>query len=246
MDCSEAREAISALLDEEQPGVEYSELSAHLAGCSGCATWRERAHAITRRARLTPARSAPLADRALLSAIRREMNGSSRLGYGLGVTRLLLVIVAVAQIVLTVPSLILGTDREAPLHLAHEMGSFGMALAIGFLIVAWQPARARGMHALVGAAALLLVVTASVDLLVGGRTSVADEAPHLLVLAGWLLMYRLAALTAPEASDGWGQRILRERHAASAGPSAEMWAQLAPERDPGATAPGHARRTAGA
>ena len=246
MDCSDAREAISALLDEEQPGVDYADLSAHVAGCSGCAAWRESAHTITRRVRLTPARSAPLADRALLSSIREEMNSVSRVGHGLGVTRLLLVIVAVAQIVMTVPPLILGTDREAPLHVAHEMGSFGMALAIGFLIVAWQPARARGMHALVGAAALLLLVTASVDLLVGGRTSVSDEAPHLLVFAGWVLMYRLAVLTPLEANDGWGQRILRERHAAATRPSAEMWAQLAPERDTGASAPDVERRTAGA
>ena len=95
--------------------------------------------------------------------------------------------IAIIQIVLTVPALILGSDREAPLHVAHEMGAFDMAFAIGFL--SWhQPERARGMHVLVGAAALLLLGTAAVDLLTG-HTTAADEAPHLLVLAGWRFMY---------------------------------------------------------
>ena len=107
---------------------------------------------------------------------------------------------ALAQIVVTVPQLILGSDREAPIHVAHEMGSFDLALAIGLLVAAWQPARARGMHILVGAIALLLVGTATVDLL-AGRTSPADELPHLLALAGWALMYRIAEL-APSGEGG--------------------------------------------
>jgi uncharacterized membrane protein len=80
------------------------------------------------------------------------------------------------------------------------MGSFDLALAIGFLVAAWQPARARGMHILVGAAALLLVGTAMVDLL-AGRTSPADELPHLLAVAGWALMYRVSML-APTGEGG--------------------------------------------
>jgi len=39
----------------------------------------------------------------------------------------------------------------------------------------------------------LLVTTACIDL-VAGRTSVTDEAPHLLCVAGWLLLHRLTAL----------------------------------------------------
>src|SRR5262249_54494357 len=67
---------------------------------------------------------------------------------------------------------------------------------------AWKPDRARGMHALVGAAAVLLVITAAIDL-AHGRTDFGDEAPHLLAVAGWLLLGRLAAATpSPAAAVG--------------------------------------------
>lgn len=214
MDCSEAREAISALLDSEAAGVLPSELSLHLAECASCAAWREQAHAITRRVRLVPVQPAPAADPELISAIRAELSGCSRAPAELTGMRLGLVAIALVQIVLTVPGLIFGKDRDAPLHVAHELGSFGMALAVGFLIVAWQPARARGMHLLVGAAALLLVVTAVIDLL-GGHTSLSDEAPHLVVLAGWLLMYLLDRdLSAVRERGGVAPGV--ERRAASA------------------------------
>ena len=103
--------------------------------------------------------------------------------------RLGLVVVAVAQLAVCVPVLLFGHDRSAPLHVAHEMGSFEVAIAIGFLVAARRPGRAMGMLSLMGAAAGLLVVTATLDL-VAGRTDLSDEAPHLhrrgrLAAAGW-------------------------------------------------------------
>jgi hypothetical protein len=153
-------------------------------------------------------------------------------------------VIAIAQIVLTLPALIFGSDHEAPSHVAHEMGSFGMALAVGFLIVAWQPQRARGMHLLVGAAAVLLLVTAIFDLL-AGRTSLSDEAPHLLVLAGWLLMFRVAAQTPRYADGDRRQGLPREWRTAGFGSDLPTW-QTVSERDTGASAPAVERRTASA
>jgi len=202
VDCEAAREAISALLDGEPAGVDVAELERHLAACADCVAWREDAHAVTRRARVALAGSAPQADAALLAAVaqvRRERR--PRIGQ-LALARAGLVAVALAQIAVTVPALILGTDHEAPMHVAHEMGSFDAALAIGFLAAAWRPANARGMELLVGAAALLLVVTAVVDLL-AGRTSPADETPHLLAVAGWMLLHITARL---EPSFGSSER----------------------------------------
>jgi predicted anti-sigma-YlaC factor YlaD len=191
MDCTVSQEALSALLDGEALGVDESELESHLEGCSGCRSWRDDAHVVTRQTRLALAQPAPAPSASLLAAVaaeRRRHRLSPLTGARLG-----LVAVALAQIVVTLPPLILGSDREAPIHVAHEMGSFDLALAIGFLVAAWQPARARGMHILVGAVALLLVGTAMVDL-IAGRTSPADELPHLLAVAGWALMYRVAEL----------------------------------------------------
>jgi predicted anti-sigma-YlaC factor YlaD len=244
MDCSDAREAISALLDDEPLGVDPAELSSHVAECGECDAWRESAHRITRRARLSPARSAPTAPGALLTAIRDEMHVRSRTRAVPTGARLGLVAIAIAQIVLTLPALIFGSDHEAPMHVAHEMGSFDMALAIGFLIVAWQPQRARGMHLLVGAAAALLLVTAVVDLL-AGRTSLSDEAPHLLVIVGWMLMYRVAFQTPREADGDRRQGLPRERQPAIFGSDLPSW-QTVPGHDAGANTPAVERRTASA
>ena len=105
-------------------------------------------------------------------------------------------IVACTQLALSVPMLVFGQDHSAPLHVAHEMGSFDLAVAVGFLVAVRRPGRAMGMASLVGAAACLLVLTALVDLM-AGRTSLADEAPHLLVVVGWLLLRRLASIAPP-------------------------------------------------
>jgi predicted anti-sigma-YlaC factor YlaD len=192
MDCEGARIAISALLDAEEPSARRDALERHLAGCAGCRRWREDAHEVTRRIRLLPA-AVPAASQGLLdtaaAATRRWTWPETAT-----LTRIALVLVAFGQIALTVPALIFGNDHAAPIHIAHEMGSFDLALAVGFLVAAWRPSRARGMSAIVGVAALVLILTAVIDL-AAGRTSPGDEAPHLLALAGWLLLRRISAFT---------------------------------------------------
>lgn len=205
VDCERAREAISALLDSEPPGIDSTLLEQHLAQCPDCRVWRERAHELTRRTRLRAAQPAPAIAHAVvgIGALVRSRPWWSTLV----AARIGLVAVAVAQAAMTFPILILGTDRDAPLHIAHEMGSFDLALAIGFLMAAWRPSRAEGMRVVVGAAAGLLVLTAVIDL-IAGRTTLADESPHLLAVAGWLLLSRAAAL-APEREPWTRARVFR-------------------------------------
>jgi predicted anti-sigma-YlaC factor YlaD len=198
MECEAAREAISALLDGEHPGVERSALDAHLASCAACRFWREEAHALTRRARLASATAVPSAGASLMVTLR-EAERRRRWWRSLALTRGGLALVAVGQLVVTIPPLLFGTDHEAPIHVAHELGAFDMALAVGFLAAALRPSRARGMRTLVGCAALLLVVTAAIDL-VAGRTTASDEWPHLLAVVGWLLLWRISEL-APTSAD---------------------------------------------
>ena len=80
------------------------------------------------------------------------------------------------------------------MHVAHEEGAVRDGAGLGFLVAAWRPDRAKGMRTVVGATAALLVVTAVADL-VSGRTGIGDEAPHLLAVAGWLLLAYVAAAT---------------------------------------------------
>lgn len=207
MDCDAARDAISALLDGELPAAARlqpperarAQLEAHLSDCPACREWRELAHQVTRRARLAVALPAPAPNPSLLAA----MAGVERRGgwwRTLVLARLALVAVGVAQIALSLPEILSGVYREAPIHVAHEMGALDIALGVGFLVAAWRPLRAQGMRTLVGSAALLLVVTAVVDLL-AGRTGLGDEAPHLLVVAGWLLLWRVSVLMPLGESD---------------------------------------------
>lgn len=198
MRCAVARDAISALLDGGPCEVEREALEAHLASCTSCRAWQEAAHRLTRLARLQPSPAPRPPDRLheVLHAERARTTRFRNTPWSLVGARVCLALVALGQLSLSVRLLVLGEDRSAPIHVAHEMGSLDVAVAIGFLVAVRRPARAMGMRALVGAAALLLVVTAAVDL-AAGRTTILDEAPHLAVVAGWLLLQRLAVLAPP-------------------------------------------------
>jgi predicted anti-sigma-YlaC factor YlaD len=204
MDCFTAREAVSAMLDGEDPGTDRDLVQAHLAACAACREWQDAAHEVTRRARLQIARPGPPRTDETLTAVRASARVRRRPPPAAG-ARFALAAVAAGQLALTVPSLLLGHDHSLPVHVAHEMGSFDAALAVGFLVAAWRPGRALGMRAMVGAAAMLLVTTAAVDL-VTGQTNLAEEAPHLLAVAGWLLLRHLAAVSPPTA-DGPGSSL---------------------------------------
>jgi len=197
MDCTTARVAISARLDGELQARERSQLDAHLVQCASCAAWQELAHTVTRRARIALAPVAPSAPPGLAARMRHTRGWRS---HPTATTRLALVAVALLQLAVTVPQLLMGSDHLAPLHVAREMGAFDAALAVGFLLAAWHPENARGMHVLVGAVALLLVATACVDIATG-HTTPAAEAPHLLAVAGWMLLRVLALHELDEIPD---------------------------------------------
>lgn len=160
---------------------------------------------MTRSVRLEPARAATVSSDELVRAVlarSRPPKRPTRLAWARGA----LVATAVAQAAITAPLLFYGRDHTAPVHIAHEEGAFAMALAIGFLVAAWRPDRAKGMRTVVGATAALLVVTAVADL-VSGRTGIADEAPHALAVVGWLLLAYVAAATPSTTFDpSWSLR----------------------------------------
>ncbi|HTU08004.1 MAG TPA: zf-HC2 domain-containing protein, partial [Trebonia sp.] len=184
MDCDRAREAISARIDGEDPGVPGGALEAHLKTCAACRGWQQRAHAMTRRARL----GGPFLDRDLtarvLAAIPPQRAGRGRGGLA---RRAALAAVAVAQLAITIPLLILGHDHDAGVHAAHELGSFDLALAIAFAVGAVRPALSAGLAWPCSIAAAGLAGTAIVDL-IAGQTFGADEAQHLVAVAGAALL----------------------------------------------------------
>lgn len=183
MECDRAREAISARIDGEDSGIPGDVLEAHLAGCADCRSWEQRAHVVTRHARLGGAfLDRDLTARVLAAApppaARRRRGLTQRAG---------LVIVAAAQFAITVPLLILGHDHGAGVHAAHELGSFDLALAIAFVVGAARPSLSAGLAWPCTIAAGSLVGTAVIDL-IAGQTIGLDEAQHLIALAGSLLL----------------------------------------------------------
>lgn len=187
MRCDRFREAVSARIDGEDPGLPDDALDAHLQGCADCRAWQERAHAMTRRARL----GGLFLDHDLTSQVLAAVPDAGR-GRGNGRRRRLgqragLAAVAVAQLAITVPLLLLGHDHDAGPHAAHELGAFDLSLAIAFAVGAIRPALAAGLAWPCAIAASGLAGTALIDW-AGGQTPGADEAQHLVAVAGALLL----------------------------------------------------------
>lgn len=209
MDCESIRAAISASLDGEDAGVSADVTRAHLDGCAACRDWRERQHALTRRARLSGyALDHDLTARVLgalpAPAIRPSRMPAAR--------RLALALVAAGQLAITVPLLIFGHDHDAGVHAAHELGSFDLALAIAFAVGTVRPRLSAGLAWPCCVAALGLAGTAVADV-AAGQTFGADEAQHLVAVVGALLLF-------------WQSRVVSSRTvpAGSATVTAAPWA----------------------
>jgi predicted anti-sigma-YlaC factor YlaD len=187
MDCTRIREAISASIDGEDAGVARAEVDAHLRRCGACREFEAEASALRSQVRFMRI-DAP---GAATASISRALDHRQAQLLTMPV-RIALVVVAVAQLGLAVPGLLYGTDEGAPIHVAHEAGSWSLALAVGFLFAAWRPLRAVGMLPFVGALAAGLLFTAGLDL-AHGKALALDESSHLLELVGtgllWLLVH---------------------------------------------------------
>ena len=165
MQCDRFREAVSARIDGEDPGLPDSALDAHLGACADCRAWQQRAHAVTRRARL----GGLFLDHDLTPGVLAAVPAAAtRRGRGF-TQRAALAAVAAAQLAITVPLLLLGHDHDAGTHAAHELGSFDLSLAIAFAVGAVRPALAAGLAWPCAIAAAGLTGTAVVDL-IGGQT----------------------------------------------------------------------------
>jgi predicted anti-sigma-YlaC factor YlaD len=194
MVCEQVREAISAALDGEPGPLPESAVSEHLAACESCRSWAVEVESLHRRARVSPAPTVPDLTASVLAAVDAHRARTS-LAARRRPVRLALAAVGLGQLALAGPQLLLGHDYGAPLHLAHEIGSFSVAIAFGLVLAAYRPRLAAGMVPILGIVAGLLLLTAGTDLALG-RTQLSEEAPHLLELSGFLLLWRLAKLGA--------------------------------------------------
>jgi predicted anti-sigma-YlaC factor YlaD len=190
MDCERIREAISARIDGEELGVDAAMLERHLRSCFGCRQWESDATALGRTVRVRPAETVPDLSSRILAAIAQEPSARGRRRRTPAVVRQGLVLIGVLQLVLAGPDLLSGSGYGRA-HALHELGSFDVALAVGFLCAAWRPIRAFGLLPVVAVLAAGLGLTATVDIS-EGHASTLTEGIHLLELAGFLLVWLLS------------------------------------------------------
>lgn len=203
MECDLVREALSARLDGEATGVADDAVDHHLETCRSCTGWSDELATLHRMVRVREAEVVPDLSAAIVEVFAPRSAGRRRastrrpaLGEHVSGARWALFIVALTQLVLAGPAL-LGDDPGATVHVARELGSFDVALAVGLLVAAWQPARAWGLLPVAAALACVMAGTAVLDL-VDGRTSSFSEAHHLLDLAGVAFLWSVAREGRPD------------------------------------------------
>jgi predicted anti-sigma-YlaC factor YlaD len=200
MHCDTARTAISAGLDGEEPGVDPAELAGHLEHCTACRAFAREAESMHRDVRLAGAPSVPDLTAPILASIGADSRPHAAHERALRVT---LAIVATVMIIAAVPALVLGDDAGMPVHAARHVGSFDLALAIGFLFAAWRPSRLPGLLPVVTALVACLVGTSVLDVL-DGRTGALTEVQHVVEVVGlgaaWLLTHPIRPSRRPRLS----------------------------------------------
>lgn len=201
--CDAAHELLSARLDGELTAAEHDHLEMHTESCTACISYAAQLQGLHGRLRVRPALMAP--DLAPLVLARAR---PAALRSNLWV-RLSLVWVA---LVLGVPSaiaVIAGEADGAESHTARHLGSFGVALAVGFIYAAWKPRRASGLLPFTAVLVVLTVITAVVDLAQGQQTAL-PETSHLAEIIGLALLWTLSGM------PGWRpsatQRLTHRSH----------------------------------
>jgi predicted anti-sigma-YlaC factor YlaD len=204
MECEMYRLGISARLDGEDAGVDDATLAWHLAQCEGCRRYQSEAMHLARATRMAATEPTPDLGPTIMSAIARQRAAASR-RFDPEALRGGLIALAVVQMLLALPVLLLGRDAGAPVHIAREVGSFDFALGVGFLFVGWRPARAYGMLPLVATLVACLAVSTTVDL-VRGTATLLGESAHLLDLLGLASVWELAKVDGPPRPEGHRRR----------------------------------------
>jgi predicted anti-sigma-YlaC factor YlaD len=187
------RHAISARLDGEDPGLDEATVYGHLATCAGCRAFAHDTEELHRVVRLAPAPEIPDLTPGIMAAIGAETSTEapatedSETQHAL---RWILVAIAIAQIAIAIPALLFGSDAGLPVHTARHIGSFDVALGVGFFYAAWKPSRIPGLLPVVVALVVCLVGSSLLDV-ASGNTAALGEVQHALDFVGlavvWLL-----------------------------------------------------------
>lgn len=197
VECSTIRQAVSAELDGEDPGVPGAAVAAHLAGCAACTAWRERAADLSRRTRVSGVDPLPDLSQAVLAKVtlpkprrRIDLRWQRWLPVALAVVAIGQLAVGLAQLF----SPIVGHGAHSagePLpvfgHVERETAAFNLAIGVGLLWVALHPERALGQVPLLVSLVLALSLVTAFDL-GRGDVGLVRLSTHLPVLLAALIV----------------------------------------------------------
>lgn len=195
MRCQDIQEAISARLDTEAADMDDATIDDHLSVCSDCRAFEHHAGALAREMRVRAADHVPDLTGSIMAAAPATRRAWPRY---------VLLWLGLTQLVLAVPALA-GDGRGASAHVARELGSWDVALAVGLLVAFWQPRRAAGLLPFALALAGATVLTATIDI-VTGRAPLSSELLHAVdvvsVAALWLTARAPSGFRSPMPTRG--------------------------------------------
>ncbi|MFN3255361.1 MAG: zf-HC2 domain-containing protein [Ilumatobacter sp.] len=193
MECTTARELLSAQLDQETDTDEAAPANRHLGQCAECSRWWTSVGKVTRTLRVRPAEPIPDIATAALARSRSERQWPYQSA------RASLAILAAVELVFAMTGVIAGRD-SSPIHDSQHLGAFGAAIAAAVMFVAWRPSRARGLMPIVFTLAIAIPIFAIVDLFNENLTT-GGGIHHVVQMVGlalvWVVAARPSALTAP-------------------------------------------------
>lgn len=193
MTCDEYRLALSAELDGEPLGIPALALRAHVVACPACTAWLAAAQRVTRLTRVAPADDIPDVSDAVINQLAGQPRPRMSRRTLARVCRFLLAVTGIAQAALAFPSLLGHDSMHATMHVAHEIGAWNAALAVGFGWVAFRPQRAAGLLPALSTFVILLFGLSLPDL-VNGHVQGSRVSNHFLAVAGLVLLVLLARL----------------------------------------------------
>jgi predicted anti-sigma-YlaC factor YlaD len=184
--CERWLEAVSALADGEDPGIDVRLVEAHVARCSQCRTLRDRLGQLPGWQR--PGAAGPMPD---LSRRIVALNAVADRASRWAIVRWLLAALAAVIIALSFRSLAAAEADIGAGHSMRHLGAFTLAYGVALLLVVVRPARARTVLPVAATLALALAISGVVDI-VDGQVPLSNEAllhlPEILSVAlVWLL-----------------------------------------------------------
>jgi predicted anti-sigma-YlaC factor YlaD len=191
MDCDRWRDAISAIADGEQSGIDPRLVAAHVTRCPACRSYKETIASSPTIARITP--SVGVADLSQADVPKRisKLTAAADRAAHWSMLRIVLAVVAVQVVAFALPALVLGKEDGVATHSARHLGAFGVAYGVALLVVVARPARARSILPVALVLAGAQVLGAIVDLATG-RIPLVGEARHLPQIISVFLIWFLA------------------------------------------------------